>query len=91
MNERAKTLQREREYLDEMPLAQRFPSHQRKSHSTKIQTEALNQHPNLRSIKITLDPSSSSSQIRRKDNPLDNLTFDQMTDAPVFKGNLDSD
>jgi len=93
LNERAKALQREQEYLDEMPLAQRFPSHQRKSHGTKIQTEALNQHPNLRSIKITLNPSSSfsSSQIRRIDNPLNDLTYDQTTDAPLFDGYLETE
>ncbi len=42
LNERAKALQREQEYLDEMPLAQRLPSHKSKSHSSKIQTKALN-------------------------------------------------
>jgi len=102
LNERAKALQREQEYLDEMPLAQRFPSHQRKSHGTKIQTEALNQPPNLRSIKITLDPSSSSSsslsppsssysQIKRTDNPLDDSTYNQMTHEPLFDANFETD
>jgi hypothetical protein len=86
LNKRAKALQREQEYLDEMPLAQRFPSHHSKSHSTEIQTKALNQNPNLQSIKITLDP--SSSQIRKIDNPLDNLTYDQVADTPFFDEGL---
>jgi hypothetical protein len=47
LNERAKALKREQEYLDEMPLTQRFPSHHSKSHSSKTQAKALNQHPNL--------------------------------------------
>ncbi len=78
-------MQREQEYLDEMPLAERFPSRHSKSHSSKIQAKALNQHPNLRSIKITLDP---SSQIRQTDNPLDDLTYDQVADIPFFDKGL---
>ena len=85
LNERAKALQREQEYLDEMPLAQRFPSHHSKSHSSKIQTKTLNQHPNLRSIKITLNP---SSQIRQTDNPLNDSTYDQVADTPFFDQGL---
>jgi hypothetical protein len=42
LNEIAKALQREQEYLDEMPLAQRFPSCHGKSHSSKTQAKALN-------------------------------------------------
>ncbi len=86
MNERAKALQREQEYLDEMPLAQRFPSYHSKSHSSKIQTKTLIQHPNLRSFKITLD--SSSSQIKQIDNPLDDLTYDQVADTQFFDEGL---
>jgi hypothetical protein len=70
-----------------MPLAERFPSRHNKSHSSKIQAKALNQHPNLRSIKITLDP-SSSSQIRKIDNPLDDLTYDQIGDTLFFDEGL---
>jgi hypothetical protein len=47
LNKIAKALQREQEYLDEMPLTQRFPSRHGKSHSSKTQAKALNQHPNL--------------------------------------------
>ena len=50
LNERAKALQRVQEYLDGMPLAQRFQTRQSKSHSSKAQAKALNQHPNLQSI-----------------------------------------
>jgi hypothetical protein len=88
LNERAKALQREQEYLEEMPLAQRFPPRSSKSHGSKISTKALNQHPNLQPIKITLD---SSSQIRQTDKPLDNLTYDQVADAPFFDEGLGTD
>ena len=87
LNERAKAVQKEQEFLDKMPLAERFPSRHNKSHSSKIQAKALNQHPNLRSIKITLDP-SSSSQIRKIDNPLDDLTYEKVADTPIFDEGL---
>ncbi len=87
MNERAKALQREQEYLDEMPLAERFPSCSSKSHGRKTQAKALNQHPNLQPIKITLD---SFSQIRQIDNPLDDLTYNQVADAPFFNKGYDT-
>ena len=86
VNKRAKALQREQEYLDKMPLAQRFPSRHSKSHRTNIQMKALNQLPKLRSIKITFDP--SSSQIRNIDNPLNDLTYDQAADTPFFSKGL---
>jgi hypothetical protein len=86
LNERAKALQREQEFLDEMPLAKRFPSHHNKSHSSQTQAKALNQHPNLRSIKITLDP--SPSQIKDIDNPLHDSTFNQVTDTPFLDEGL---
>jgi hypothetical protein len=88
LNERAKALQREQEYLEEMPLAQRFPSRSSKSHGSKISTKALNQHPNLQPIKITPD---FSSQIRQTDKPLDNLTYDQVADAPFSDEGLGTD
>jgi hypothetical protein len=88
LNERAKALQREQENLEEMPLAQRFPARSSKSHSSKISTKALNQHPNLQPIKITLD---SSSQIRQIDKPLDNMTYDQVADAPFSDEGLGTD
>jgi hypothetical protein len=47
LNERAKALQREQEYLDKMPQAQRFPSQHGRCHNSKIQAKALHQHPNL--------------------------------------------
>ena len=87
LNERAKAVQKEQEFLDKMPLAERFPSRHNKSHSSKIQAKALNQHPNLRSIKITLDP-SSALQIRKIDNPLDDLTYDQIADTLFFDEGL---
>jgi hypothetical protein len=88
LNERAKALQREQEYLEEMPLAQRFPPRSSKSHGSKISTKALNQHPNLQPIKITPD---SSSQIRQIDKPLDNLTYDQVADTPFSDEGLGTD
>jgi hypothetical protein len=81
LNERAKALQREQEYLDEMPLAQRFPSHHSKHHSSNPQAKALNQRSNSRSIKITLDP---TSQIRHIDNPPSNTTLHQLADSPFL-------
>jgi len=88
LNERAKALQREQEYLEEMPLAQRFPPRSSKSHGSKISTKALNQHPNLQPIKITLD---SSSQIRQTDKQLDDLTYDQVADTPFSDEGLGTD
>ncbi len=68
-----------------MPQAQRFPLRHGKSHSSKTQAKALNQHPNLRSIKITVDP---TSQIRQTDNPSDDMTFDQIAVTPFFNEGL---
>ena len=89
MNEREKALQREQEYLDEMPLAQRFPSHHSKSHRSKIHLKTLNQPPNFQSIKITLDP--SPSQIKSIDNPLNNVTFIPTADPPFSNEKLNTD
>jgi hypothetical protein len=78
LNERAKALQREQEYLEEMPLAQRFPSS--KSRRSKTPPKAINQPPNFQSIKITLDP--SPSQIKSIDNPLNDATLTPTTKPP---------
>jgi len=51
-----------------MPIAQRYRTRQNKSHGSTKQTQAINQHPNFRSIKITFDP---NLQIRRTDDPND--------------------
>ncbi len=53
-----------------------------------ISTKALNQHPNLQPIKITLD---SSSQIRQTDKPLDDLTYDRVADIPFSDEGLGTD
>jgi hypothetical protein len=67
-----------------MPIAQGYRTRQNKSHGSTKQSQAINQHPNFRSIKITVD---HNPQIGPTDNTND-ATLHQTTDPAFFDEGL---